>query len=275
MQVLAWFRSVAAKVFHRSATLHEMDEELTSHIQCRADDLMRSGLPRTEAERRARIEFGAYEKFRTESHEARGGNLLESSAQDLRFSIRVLLKSPGFVFAAVVTLALAIGANAVVFSMVNGMILRPLHVPDSGSLYALQRGDNTYISQSYPDYLDLRDRNQSFSSLAAYNIAQAGLNTGENPALSWLYEVSGNYFDALQIQPRLGRLLHSSDEHGPNSAPYIVLAYGFWHSRFHDDPGVVGRVVQLNKHPFTIVGVTPPDFTARCSSSARTSSCPW
>jgi predicted permease len=260
MTLLSWFRSVTAKSFRRSETAHELDEELRSHIQNRADDLERSGLTRAEADRRARIEFGAYEKFRSESHEARGGNFLETSAQDLRFSIRVLLKSPGVTIAAILTLTLAIGANAVVFSVLNGLVLRPLHVPDARTLYALQRGDNTYIVQSYPDYLDLRDRNHSFAVLAAYTIGQASFDAGENPSASWLYEVSGNYFDALGIQPYLGRFLHGSDEHGPNSAPYIVLGYGFWHSRFHDDTGVVGRVVQLNKHPFTVVGVAPPSF---------------
>src|ERR1039458_4894609 len=260
MRLFAWFRSVAAKFFRPSATAVDLSEELRSHIQLRVDDLLRSGLTRAEAERRARIEFGAWEKVRAESHEARGGNFLETSAQDLRFSVRVLLKSPGFVVAAVLTLALAIGANSVVFSTLNGLVLRPLHVPDARTLYSLQRGDNTYIVQSYPDYLDLRDRNQSFTALAAYTIGQASFDAGENPSASWLYEVSGNYFDALGIQPYLGRFIHGSDEHGPNSAPYIVLGYGFWHSRFHDDTGVIGRVVRLNKHPFTIVGVAPPSF---------------
>jgi len=260
MKLLAWFHSVTAKLFRPSRAADELAEELRSHIQHRADDLQRSGLTPAEADRRARIEFGAYEKFRTESHEARGGNFLESSAQDVRFSIRILLKSPGFTVAAILTLALAIGANAVVFSMLNGLVLRPLHLPDARTLYALQRGNETYIIQSYPDYRDLRDRNHSFASLAAYTIAQAGLDTGENPTRAWFFEVSGNYFDALGIQPYVGRVLHGSDEHGPNSAPFIVLAYGFWHSHFHDDTGVIGRVVQLNKHPFTIVGVAPPDF---------------
>ncbi len=260
MRLFAWFRSVAAKFFRPSATAVDLSEELRSHIQLRVDDLLRSGLTRAEAERRARIEFGAWEKVRAESHEARGGNFLETSAQDLRFSVRVLLKSPGFVVAAVLTLALAIGANSVVFSTLNGLVLRPLHVPDARTLYSLQRGDNTYIVQSYPDYLDLRDRNQSFTALAAYTIGQASFDAGENPSASWLYEVSGNYFDALGIQPYLGRFIHGSDEHGPNSAPCIVLGYGFWHSRFHDDTGVIGRVVRLNKHPFTIVGVAPPSF---------------
>ena len=92
---------------------------------------------------------------------------------------------------------MAIGANVVVFSMLNGLLLRPLNVPRAQSLYAIQRGNETYIVQSYPDYLDLRDRNRSFDGLAAYNIAEAGLDTGKNPSSVWLYEVSGNYFDAL------------------------------------------------------------------------------
>src|SRR5262249_60452125 len=85
-------------------------------------------------------------------------------------------------------------------------------------------------------------------------------DTGANPSRVWVYETSGNYFDVLGIQPHVGQFFHPSDEHGPNSAPCIVLSYGYWHSRFHDDRGVVGRVVEVNKHPFTIVGVAPPGF---------------
>ncbi len=144
--------------------------------------------------------------------------------------------------------------------MLNGLLLRPVKVADARSLYALQRGNVTYIAQSYPDYRDLRDRNRSFEALAAYTIGQAALNTGDSTSRFAAYEVSGNYFDVLKVEPHLGRMIHASDEHGPNSAPLIVLGYGFWHSRFNGDPGVVGRVVQLNKHPFTIVGVAPPEF---------------
>jgi hypothetical protein len=185
---------------------------------------------------------------------------LESIGADLRFALRQLRRSPGFAVIAVLTLALAIGANAVVFAVLNGLFLRPLNVPHGESLYALQRGNDTYISQSYPDYLDLRDRNRSFDGLAAYNISQVALDTGNNPASVWGYETSGNYFDELGVQPYLGRVFHGSDEHGPNSAPYIVLTYDYWHSHFQDDRGVVGRQVRLNKHPFTILGVAPPDF---------------
>jgi len=260
MKLLDSLRLRIATLFHPSQVNTEMEEELRSHIQLRADDLERSGLPRPEAERRARIEFGGREKYKEECHEALGNNFIETLIQDVRFSLRMLRRSPGFTIAAVLTLALAIGANAVVFSMLNGLLLRPLNVPRAQSLYALQRGNETYIVQSYPDYLDLRDRNRSFDGLAAYTIAQAGLDTGKNPSTAWLFEVSGNYFDALGIQPYLGRFFHGSDEHGPNSAPYIVLSWAYWHSHFQDDRGVVGRTVQLTKHPFTILGVAPPQF---------------
>ncbi len=180
--------------------------------------------------------------------------------QDLRYAIRMLRKSPSFTGVAVLTLAMAIGANAVVFSVLNALILNPLHVPHAESLYGIQHGNEDSSVQSYPDYLDLRNRNHSFDGLAAYNGDQGALDAGDNPSRVWLEEVSGNYFDALGIEPYLGRLFHSSDERGANSAPYIVLTYAYWHTRFHDDRGVLGRTVQVNKHPFTIVGVAPPGF---------------
>jgi predicted permease len=183
---------------------------------------------------------------------------------DLRLAMRQLRKAPGFAITAVLTLALAIGANAVVFSVLNALVLRPLNVPHSENLFMLQRaysqGDSP--SQSYPDYRDLRDRNHSFESLMSYDIAgPVGLDTGsKNPSVVWPYLVTGNYFDSLGVKPYLGRFLHASDEHGKNSVPYIVLGYAYWRAHFNSDPATVGRVVQINKHPYTIVGVAPPAF---------------
>jgi predicted permease len=181
-------------------------------------------------------------------------------AQDVRLSLRLLRKSPGFTAVAVVTLALSIGANTVAFGVLNGLILNPLNVPRAQSLYAIQRGSDNSAAQSYPDYLDLRDRNRSFDSLAAYSIFQVGLDTGDIPTREWVYEVSGNYFDALGLQPHLGRFFHDSDERGPNSAPYIVISYAYWRKHFQGDPSVVGHIVRLNKNPFTVIGVAPPEF---------------
>ena len=258
MNLPTYLRSLVATLFHRPRLNSEMEEELRSHIQHRADDLTRSGLSQAEAARRARIEFGAQGRYRQECHETLAGNLIETLLQDLRFALRTLRKSPGFVIVATLTLAMAIGANAIVFSLLNALILRPLNVPQAQSLFTIQFGDSPF--QSYPDYLDLRDRNRSFDGLVAYSIDRAGLDTDGNPSTAWLYLASGNYFDGLGIQPYLGRFFHTSDEHGANSAPYIVLSYSYWHSHFQSDPAVVGRRVLLNHHPYTILGVAPPGF---------------
>jgi predicted permease len=177
---------------------------------------------------------------------------------DLKYAWRRLLKSPSFAVTAILTLTLGIGANAVVFSVLNALVLHTLNVPNSKSFYSIEeRGQSL---NSYPDYQDLRDRNRSFDGVLALNFAAAGLDTGGDPSQIWLYEASGNYFDTLGIKPYLGRFFHSSDEHGANSSPYIVLSYAYWRDHFLGDPAVVGRTVLLNKHPFTVLGVAAPDF---------------
>jgi predicted permease len=246
-------------LFHRSSLNREMDAELRSHIEHRADDLERDGLAHREAQRRARIEFGGYVKFKEQSRQARGGEYVASLWQDVRLSLRMLRKSPGFLAAAVLTLALAIGANAVVFGIMDALVLRPLNVPQAESLRGTQYGDDSGF-QSYPNYVDLRDRNHSFEALAAFNMVFVGLDTGNNPTMASGFATSGNYFDVLRVQPVLGRFFHESDEHGPNSAPYVVLTYAYWRGHFHEDRGVLGHIVQIDKHPFTIIGVAPPTF---------------
>ena len=245
--------------FRRSRIDREMDDELLAHMEHRADDLERGGLRREEAKRRARIEFGGYERYKVECHEASGGNTLETVAQDLRFGLRMLRKSPGFTLTALITLALGIGANAVVFSLLNALVLRPVDAPHPEKLVMLERGTDG-STNSYPDYIDLRDRNRSFDGLIAYTMAPAGLNSRGTPEPIWLYEASGNYFDMLGAEPLLGRFFHASDERGYNSASYIVLSHAYWQSHFQGDPGVVGRVVRLNNRSFTILGVARPGF---------------
>jgi predicted permease len=259
MKLLAYFRSLTTKFFHRAQVEDDIEEELRSHIQHRADDLEVSGLDRTEAERRARIEFGGHGRYKEESRKALGGIFIETLVQDARFSLRVLRKSPGFAIVAVLTLALAIGANAVVFGVMNGLILRLLNVPQAENLWGPMYGENP-AWRSYPNYLDLRDRNRSFEDLAAFQFAFVGLNTGKDPSLAAGFATTGNYFDVLRVQPHLGRFFHRSDERGPNSAPYVVLSYAYWHRHFLDDQSVVGRIIQVNKHPFTIIGVAQPGF---------------
>jgi len=260
MSFFTSIRSAVSALLQRSSVDKEMEEEVRSHIEHRADDLVRSGIAPAEAKRRARVEFGGRAHYKQEMHEAMGAHFLDTFMGDLRMSMRALIKSPGFTWVAILTLALGIGANAVVFSILNAFILRPLNLPGAESLYTVERGQDRSPMQSYADYLDLRDRNRSFDGMAAYEISPAGLDTGGNPAPSWLYETSGNYFDVLGVQPYLGRFFHPSDEHGYNSVPYIVLSYSYWQSRFQANPAAVGSTVLVNKHPFTVLGVAPPGF---------------
>jgi predicted permease len=247
-------------IFRRRKLYDDLSEEIRLHIEERAEQLMREGMSRGDAEQAARRAFGNPTLLEERSREVWQWPTLESIVADVRFAFRQLRRSPGFTIAAVLTLALAIGANAVVFSILDAFLLRPLNVSRPSSLYELQHGNEASGYQSYPDYLDLRDRNRSLDDLAAYTANEVGLEAGGDPAEVWIEETSGNYFDALGLHPFLGRFFHSADEHGANSAPYIVLSYDYWHTHFQDDRNVVGRVVRLNRHPFTILGVAPPAF---------------
>ena len=247
------------QIFRRRKFYEDLSEEIRLHIEEHTEQLMRDGMSAEEATRAARRAFGNRTLLEERSREVWQWPTLESIWADVRFALRQLRNSPGFTITTVLTLTLAIGANAVVFGVLNALILRPLNVPQAESLFVVQHGSDVG-SHSYPDYLDLRQRNRSFDDVAAWAISQAGLDTGKDPSNVWEYETSGNYFDALRIQPYLGRFFHASDEHGPNSAPYVVLSYAYWHSHFQNDRGVVGRVVRLNRHPFTILGVAPPGF---------------
>src|SRR6516225_8886575 len=248
-------------MFRRKRKARDFAEEIKAHLEFETERLREEGLDEREARAAARRAFGNVTEAEERFYESGRWLFWDELRQDLRFAFRMLRKSPGFAAVAVLTLAVAIGANALVFSALDAFLLRPLKVPQPESLYGLQFGEGRRGAQSYPNYEDFRDRNRSFDGLAAYAMARVGLDTGENPARAWLYEVSGNYFDVLNLHPHLGRFFHSSDEHGAGSAPYIVLSYAYWHGHFQDDPGVVGRRVEVNKRPFTIIGVAPQHFT--------------
>ena len=179
---------------------------------------------------------------------------------DVRVAVRRLRHSPGFVLVAVLSLTMAIAANLVVFGVLNAAILRPLNVAGASRLWTIEHKEHGYISHSYPDFRDMRAGATTFSDIAAFRIDEAAVSSDGLAKKSWIYEVSGSYFDMLGVQPEAGRLFHESDEHGPNSAPYIVLSDAFWRTRFAADPRVIGMTLDLNKHPFTVIGVAPAAF---------------
>lgn len=244
----------------RKQMLDDLNQDIQEHLEREIEDNLARGMSPEKARSAALRKFGNVLRVKEDTRAVWTMVWLEQLKQDVSFALRILRKSPGFTVVVILTLALAIGANAVVFSVMNGLVLRPLNVPQPDSLYEIERTSDFSAAISYPDYLDLRDRNRSFEDLAAYNIDKVAFDTGDGAASAWAIAVTGNYFDVLGIPPHLGRVFHPSDEHGPDSAPYMVLSYAYWNAHFHGDPGVIGRVVLVNKHPFTVVGVSQPGF---------------
>src|SRR5437764_142461 len=183
---------------------------------------------------------------------------------DIRYALRALWKSPAFTLVAVLTLMLGIGANVLVFGVVNAVLLRPLDVSEPQNLYELRFKPWTnwkLLTTSYPAFEDYQQRNTTFSGLAGYDGYSGGrLRWGDTVKSVSGYSATGDYCDLLGVQPELGRFFHEADVHGPNSAPYMVLSDSLWRSAFNADPGVVGTTVRLGKDPFTVLGVAPPRF---------------
>ena len=185
---------------------------------------------------------------------------MTSLLQDLRFALRQLRRSPGFALTAVFTLALAITANVIVFGVLQALILRSIDVPHADQVMTLAHKDDPYPFFSFPEVRDVRDGNSVFSAVAAHMIQNFGLEADGVTRPVWGEEVSGQYFEVVGIQPFLGRLLNRADDDHPGASEAAVLSYPAWKSDFAADPNIVGKVIRLNKHPYTIVGVTPPGF---------------
>jgi predicted permease len=185
---------------------------------------------------------------------------MQALLQDLRYAFRQLRKSPGFALTAVLTLTMAIGANIVVFGVLNALILHPLPVPEAQQLYQIQHSQSGWENLSYPDYRDIRDRNHTFSEVADARIMRLGLEVNNSAQAVWGYEASGNYFNVMGIKPLLGRFITPSDDVKVNGSEVMVLSYAGWQSRFGGDPNIVGKTIRLNKIPYTVIGVAPQYF---------------
>ena len=188
---------------------------------------------------------------------------MQTLFQDLRYGARQLVKRPGFTLLAIISMALGIGANAAIFSLVDTVAFRPLPVRNASELqelYGTLHNGADYSIQSYLNYKDYRDRNQVFSGLIAYRLIVASLSHNGNNERVWGAVVSSNYFDVLGVPPMLGRGFLPEEEQTPKSHPVAVLSYTCWQKRFASDPSIVGRTISLNNVPFTVVGVAPKGF---------------
>jgi predicted permease len=239
---------------------------MESHLQMHVDDNLRRGMSPDEARRRALIDLGGVEQVREACRERRGVPWLESLARDVRYALRGLRKNPGFTAVAVLTLALGIGANTAIFSLVNAVLLRPLpyegadrivqvwHTPPPESFPGFTR-----FSVSPANYLDWRAQNHVFEAMAAYGSTTFGWMDGDRPVAVTAGEVAPDLFAVLRARPLLGRTF-APDEESPGKNKVAVLGHRFWRSRLGSEPGVVGKTIRLGGESYTIVGVMPAGF---------------
>ena len=259
-RILSFFRNLLRKQTVEQA----LDDELQSSVELLTEEKIKEGLSPSEARRQALIELGGVEQVKEEVRAVRVGRFVENLARGLRFAFRSLAKSPGLTAIVVITLALGVGANTAIFSIVNGMLLRPLPVRAPEQIMLLgteQKGAalQTY-TVSYLDLVDYRKQVSAFSDLFAYEIALVGLSADGRADEIAASCVTGNFFPALGLQPTLGRLLLPGEGEKPGEAGMMVLGYSYWQKRFGGDPSVVGRQVLVDGKSVTIVGVAPKGF---------------
>jgi predicted permease len=269
---MSWIKGFTARarsILAARAAESRMNEELRFHVDMETDRLMATGISETEARRRAMITFGGMEACREEMRDGRGARWLADLLADLRYALRAMRKSPGFAIAVAVTLGVGIGVNGIVFGFVNGLLLRPVPAREPRQLVGLFYIDTKsgHAGElAFRDFVDFRDASGIFDGLAQMtgvpiNLV-ANVSPGAAPATTdmvWGEMVTENFFSVLGMQPTLGRFFATTDA-APGANPFAVLSEESWRRRFRGDPDVVGRVVRINGHPFTIVAVAPPGF---------------
>ena len=259
MKLLALLRSMFDRA--RIEKDKDTDEELRAHVLDRAEDLERSGSTRAEAERRARIEFGGHERFKEECREERGGFRLETVWTDIRFGARMLRKSPGFTAVGILTLALGIGANTAIFSVVNRVLIRPLPYPQANRLTILWStwGNETRGPASGPEMMELRKRSRAFEEIGGIWATTGTITGTAEPEQVRLAFTTANFLPLLAEKPQLGRFFAPGEDRR-GAAPLMILTDGLWRREFGANPGIIGQTARLNGNDFTIVGVLPRDF---------------
>ena len=233
-------------LFHRKRMEVDLDEEVRFHFEQQVAKNVRQGMSQQEALRQARLLFGGIDEVKEECRDARGVSFFESTWQDLSSAARRLRKSPGFTAIAVLSLALGIGANTAIFSLVDAVLLRSLPVEEPEEIHALRvvRPESSLTFFSYPAYREIRE-SEVFSGAIARRIAPASLLVGGQPQRGVVEAVSGNYFSVLGVTPALGRLLTDNDDLIRAGHPVAVLSHRFWRQRFGADPDVLGEPFAL------------------------------
>jgi predicted permease len=251
-------------LFARRKADQELDEELRDHLDQKTQQLIARGIPPQEARRTALLEMGGLEKRKEECRDARQVHWLENFARDIRFGFRMLRKSPGVTAVVVIALALGVGANTAIFSVVNGFLLRPLPVasPEQITVLAIQQKDAPIGSAgfSYPEFVDFRNQAGTVANIFGMVLGTVQFNANDRAEEASANYVSGNFFSALGLQPAAGRLYLPSEAETPGEPLLVVLGYGYWQKRFHGDPRAVGAQILVNGKSASVIGVLSQRF---------------
>ena len=254
----------AANLLRQRRLEHDLDAEMRSHLEMAVDANLGKGLSAEEARREALRSFGGVEQTKEQYREQRGLPMIETTLQDLRFGFRMLRRSPGFSVLAILCLTLGIGANAAVFSWVEGILFRPYpavaHQERLLALAGTARGETGATALSWPDFLDLQKNCTLFDTFFVSKITGTTLSIGDRAERTIGSIVSANYFDAIGVHPMLGRGFEPGEDTGRSAHPVAVISHQLWQGRFKGDPQIVGKTQRLNGVVHTIVGVAPEGF---------------
>jgi predicted permease len=261
-----WVRTLLwrARVLPRTPRLdRDLQDQIRTHLEEATEEHVRQGLSPSDARRAALLEFGSIVQVEETSRDIRG-RWWRDMTRDVRYALRSLARQSAFTIVAVASLAVGIGANTAIFSLVNSILLRPRAVADPDRLVELYTGDrgHPYETTSYPSYAEFRDRNEVFTGLAAYGLRQFKLADTDHAEQIWGELVSGNYFDVLGVRVAQGRALGHQDDLGTaGGSPVAVIGYGLWQRRFNGDPAIVGQTMNVNGQPLRVVGIAPASYT--------------
>jgi predicted permease len=256
MTSLKTWLSRLADIVLRNSRDARLSSEIDHHIEMLTDDLIARGASPADARLAARKQFGGVDQMKERYRDQRGLPFLDTLSQDVKFSVRLMRKSPSFSLTAAGSLALSIGAQTKAFSIVNAFVFKPLPIKDEGSVYFMQSGSGGW---SYPDYRDLTER-LDVEALVGYRISMMSVGLEPDATILWGYLATGNYFEGLGLTPAAGRFFTPAEDRAPGASPYAVISFDVWQSRFGGRHDIAGTTVSINNRPFTILGVAPRGF---------------
>jgi len=265
MPVLSNIKSLLRNLFRKQRVEQDLDDEIRSHLELMTAQKISEGMTPQDAARAAKLELGGVEQIKEQVRAVQAGAQLETLLQDLRFGLRTLRKSPGFTAVAVLTLALGIGANTAIFTVIDSVLLRPLPYPHPERIVKVSSAYRGSVFQTViagPQYRFLRESSRSFESVEAHDVITSGVNVSGNPQPEHLVSaaVSADFFRVLGVAPLLGRTFTEAEDR-PGGPCAVLLTYGLWRRRYAGDPAIVGRNLTLNAQTCLVTGVLPPTFS--------------